>query len=242
MLGRFHVLYKPLRDALARRLRVPSIPSCLEQLRAKGLHPRHIIDVGAYRGDFARDCLRVWPEARITCFEPQPHMQAALGALAGQYPGQMAVYDCLLGAAAQDAVSLYQAETASSVLAEHVATHPSLARPMRTLDGLREALAFGACDLLKLDVQGYELEVLKGAQETLGPVQAIVAEINLLDIHKDVPLLPEVVGWLDQRGFVPYDLCGLTRRPLDGALWQVDMTFVPRESGLRRDKRWGADA
>lgn len=242
MFGRFHFLYKPLRDALARRLRVPSIPCCLELLRANGLRPRHIIDVGAYRGDFARDCLRVWPEARITCFEPQPHMQAALRALDGQHPGQIAVYDCLLGAADGEAVPLHQAETASSVLAEHVANHPSIERPLRTLDGLRGALAFGPGDLLKLDVQGYELEVLKGAQETLGEVQAIVAEVNLLDIHKEVPLLPELVAWLDARGFVPYDLCGLTRRPLDGALWQIDMTFVPRDSPLRQDKRWGADA
>jgi len=34
-------------------------------------------------------------------------------------------------------------------------------------------------------------------------------------------------------------VCGLTRRPLDQALWQTDMLFVPQQSALRADKRWG---
>ncbi|MEQ8958462.1 MAG: FkbM family methyltransferase, partial [Coleofasciculus sp. C2-GNP5-27] len=95
-------------------------------------------------------------------------------------------------------------------------------------------------DLLKLDVQGYELEVLKGAEKSLPEIQAILAEINLLDIHQNVPLLADMIAWLDKRNWVAYDICGLTRRPLDKALWQADFIFVPCHSPLRADKRWSA--
>jgi len=64
----------------------------------------------------------------------------------------------------------------------------------------------------------------------------ILAEVNLLDIHEGVPLLHEMTSWLSQRGFVAYDICGLTRRPLDDALWQVDMIFVRQDDALRADK------
>jgi hypothetical protein len=51
-----------------------------------------------------------------------------------------------------------------------------------------------------------------------------------------VPLLDDMVGWLAARGFVTYDICGMTRRPLDEALWQIDMIFVQERDALRQDK------
>jgi hypothetical protein len=64
----------------------------------------------------------------------------------------------------------------------------------------------------------------------------VLTEINLLDLHENVPLLHEIVAWLAERGFVAYDICGTTRRPLDDALWQTDMIFVRKDDALRRDK------
>jgi hypothetical protein len=51
-----------------------------------------------------------------------------------------------------------------------------------------------------------------------------------IDLHETL------VGWLGERGFVAYDICGMTRRPLDNALWQADMIFVRKDDPLRRDK------
>ena len=52
-----------------------------------------------------------------------------------------------------------------------------------------------------------------------------------------MPLFAEIVAWLNDRDWVAYDICGLTRRPLDKALWQADLIFVPRNSPLRTDNR-----
>jgi hypothetical protein len=71
-------------------------------------------------------------------------------------------------------------------------------------------------------------------------MQVVLAEVSLLDIHQNVPLFAEIVAWLNDRDWVAYDICGLTRRPLDKALWQADLIFVPRNSPLRTDKRWKA--
>jgi hypothetical protein len=93
--------------------------------------------------------------------------------------------------------------------------------------------------LLKIDVQGYELEVLKGAEKSLVFTEAILAEVNLLDIHAGASLMAELIGWLNERDFVAFDVCDFVRRPLDRALWQIDMIFARRNGPLRADKRWG---
>ena len=230
-----------VRASLGKRLQLPEIPQTLERLAARGWAPAHIVDVGAYRGDFARQCLRLWPRARLTCFEPLPARADTLEMLARTYPG-LRVHRTLVGAEERDRVALHESETASSVLKEWQANQfPVREYPMTTID---RAIGSDADeptpDFLKIDVQGYELEVLKGAERTLASLAVVLTEVNLLDIHQGVPLLDQLVAWLAARNFVVYDIAGLTRRPLDGALWQADLVFVPRNSPWRADKRWGA--
>lgn len=230
-----------IRTQLARRLQVPEIPRTLERLAARGWSPAHVLDVGAYRGDFARECLRLWPRARLTCFEPLPARADDLDALAKTHPA-MRVHRALVGAAVRDRVTLHEAETASSVLTEWQPNQfPAREYPMTTIDhAIAPDLSAPRPEFLKIDVQGYELEVLKGAERTLSSLAAVLTEVNLLDIHQDVPLLDQLVAWLSARDWVVYDVAGLTRRPLDQALWQADLVFVPRASPWRADKRWNA--
>ena len=135
---------------------------------------------------------------------------------------------------------LHVSETGSSVLDESIPQSlPIQLCEMRTVDEVvAKDYRGGAPDLLKLDVQGYELEILKGALATLPRIQVILMEVNLLDIYRDAPLMAEIIVWLDARGWAAYDICGLTRRPLDQALWQADLIFVPLKSPLRANKRW----
>jgi FkbM family methyltransferase len=229
-----------LRAKLARRLRVPEIPIALERIAARGFSPSLIFDVGAYRGDFASTCLANWPDARVGCFEVLPRRVEQLRKLAATKGGALRVHPFLLGAEEAAEVTLYEAETASSVLKEQARPqHRSNVYQMTTVDAVVSRQYQGQSpDLLKLDVQGFELEVLKGAEASLPAIQVILAETNLLDLHHGVPLLAELVAWLHGHSFMAYDICGLTRRPLDDALWQADLMFVQADSRFRRDKRW----
>ncbi len=233
-----------LRAAIAARLRsrlgVPSIMASLQRLQRAGLPVHAAIDIGAYRGDFAAAVLDVWPESSVTCFEPLPGRDAKLRQ---RFRGQhVVVHAELLGASSGENVALSIAETASSVLLEHAPQgFERIAMKTRALDDLvTQGVVAARCDLLKLDVQGYELAVLRGSEALLVQTQAILIELNLLDIHAGVPLISEVLAWLAARDFVPWDLAGLTRRPLDDALWQVDLVMLRGDSPLRGDKRWQA--
>jgi FkbM family methyltransferase len=224
---------------LKRRLHVPAIELALERLVDSGFRPKLIFDVGAYRGDFVRTCRSLWEDSRVACFEVQPEpFRRLVAAFANDT--KVCAWPCLLGAVPQETVTLHLSDTGSSVLEENVPQDLPIAHfPMRTVDEVvQREYAGQAPELLKLDVQGYELEVIRGSEKSLGQIAVILAEVNLIDIYKGVPLVGEIMEWLGQRGWVVFDICGLTRRPLDEALWQADFIFVPKGSPLRADKRW----
>lgn len=208
-----------------------------------GFNPELIFDVGAYQGDFTKFCIKVWPKTNLACFEVLPHKVIELRNLAADNPA-IQVFPMLLGSRSQDQVAFYQldnkAETSSSVLNAHISFNVSPKYyPMSTVDEIVNNQLNGRVpDLLKMDVQGYELEVLKGAEKSLDKIQVILAEVNFLDIYKGSPLLAEMITWLDARNFVAYDISGFWRRPLDQALFQADFIFVQREHFIRADKRY----
>ena len=213
----------------------------LTRLENLGFKPNLIFDIGAYQGDFTKFCIELWPETKVACFEVLPHKVSQLKDLASSN-SSIQVFPTLLGANCHDKFPFYQlerhAETASSVLNTQMAFKlPPQYYPMSTVDDIvKNHFAGHGPDLLKIDVQGYELDVLKGTEATLNQIQVILAEINLLDIYKDAPLLAELITWLDERNWVTYDICSFWRRPLDQALWQSDFIFVQRDSFLRANK------
>ena len=109
------------------------------------------------------------------------------------------------------------------------------ARRLRTLDSLLEDVR--PPGLLKIDAQGYELEILRGASRVLPAFEAVLLEIAVIEINEGAPLLHEVIAFMKSLGFVTYDILEIHRRPLDGALNQVDIIFVREQSDLIADKR-----
>ena len=90
---------------------------------------------------------------------------------------------------------------------------------------------------LKIDAQGYELEILRGATNVLEKAEAVLLEIAIIEINEQAPLLHDVVQFMKDISFVTYDIVEIHRRPLDGALNQIDVIFVREESALIYDKR-----
>jgi FkbM family methyltransferase len=234
-----HVIPPAAKPALKSLLGIPDVEVALGRLRRVGFRPRAVVDMGAFVGDWTRIARRVFPDASVLMVEPQPDRAVTLQTLAARLPNVRFV-SALLGAAAARAVTFFQNKTVSSVLQEtnNASAAVALSLPMTTLDAVVAETGFGPPDLLKLDVQGYELEVLKGAPVTLAAVEVVLMEVNLIPIYQGAPLLGETVSFMADRGFRAYDICSQIRRRLDEALWQTDMLFVRESSPLVASNSW----
>jgi FkbM family methyltransferase len=184
----------------------------------------------------------VFPEASILMLEAQEDKRAILEERKRTSLNRLDFRISLLGREARENVALHhyeQAATAASVLTDHKSAFTrTVTCRMQTLDAVSREANFVAPEFLKLDVQGYELEVLRGGEQTLASAQAVLMEVSLIDLYQGNPLLHEVTAFMDARGFRAYDICSLMRRPLDDALCQTDIIFLRRESPLLRSKQW----
>ncbi len=219
-------------------LRVPDTESSLRRMKKLGFSPSVAIDIGAYVGEWTRSFKQIFPDTRVLMVEAQPSKESILS----KVKSELANVDArvaLLGARPETNVGFHESETASSVLREAAGSCPPTAHmTMTTLDEITGGGPFAHPNFIKLDVQGYELEVLRGSTCTLQSAEVVLMEVNLLRLHEGAPIFHESAEYMGKQEFQVYDLCTLIRRPYDGAVWQADVIFVRNSSPLIASKRW----
>ncbi len=165
-----------------------------------------VIDVGANKGQFAVYARTRWPEARLICFEPIPEPRAKLLRVTR---GQAEINDCALGAAAGEGrMHLATRTDSSSLLALGVRQKAiygmeesgELRVPIKRLD-VCLSTPLPRPVLLKIDVQGFELEVLKGATGLLPQIDAVYVEASYVELYEGQALHEEIERFLIEAGF-----------------------------------------
>ena len=101
--------------------------------------------------------------------------------------------------------------------------------PAITLDGICRERNLSGPYLIKVDVDGQEVDVLAGATEILQQTEYVIVEVTLFG------QMYNVMSFMKSQGFAAYDIVDLSYRPTDTALWQVDMAFVKESGQFRRD-------
>jgi FkbM family methyltransferase len=196
-----------------------------------------VLDVGANVGqyhDFLRD--RVLYDGPIISFEPVSrhvdllrerahgdgdwHIEGyALGAEDGSLPINVMASDQFSSFLEPDNSRVREFE------ALNVACHVENVA-VRTLDvvlpELQKRLGFGR-PYLKLDTQGFDLEVLQGARSSLGGVCALQTEASVIGIYKGMPGYVDTIRYLDGRGF---DITGFYPVSRDSSLRLVEFDCV----------------
>jgi FkbM family methyltransferase len=212
----------------------------LDLLKMKGLAPATVFDIGVAQGTF--ELYRAFPSAHFHLIEPARGAQRHLQGLATRRLKHATVHAVALGEFEANELFEERPDLQGSTLLESYDGPDLAARfyevPVRRFDALFPVGSFERPALVKIDVQGFELAVLKGMAGCLDHVDVIITEVSTLATLKDNPEAAEVVGWLDGQGFVLADVMGLLRRPLDRATAQLDLLFVPDDSPVRHSRSW----
>ncbi len=216
----------------------------LQDVKMRGLKCRSILDVGANTGSWSKMASDIFPDCNFYLIEPQIEMKHHLESFCNE--NKNARY-FLAGAGAKKeklTLTIWDDLSGSSFLPAEDERLKNDGKQREidiiTIDEMILENKIGTPDLMKLDIQGFELEALKGAESTFGKTEVYILEVSLFS-YEDVPGLPdfaEVINFMRDRNYVVYDFPGFLRRPSDGALGQCDICFVKQDGFLRKIKTW----
>ena len=211
-----------------------SMRGALRQLSSLGFKPETVIDVGvAYQ---TSELYEEFKEANILLIEPLAEFAPFLRRICSIYKAQYVIAAAgeRPGAAL---LNVHSDKCGSSFLKEvegpSVDGYPRQV-PVVTVDQVCSEKNLKGPYLMKVDVQGAELQVLAGSKRTLQETDVVILEVTLFGMMIGGPQLYDVVSKMKEFGFVAYDVCGFLYRPFDDALSQVDVVFVREQGRFRK--------
>ncbi len=169
-----------------------------------------VVDIGANRGQFSL-AVRHWaPNARVFAFEPLAEASARFKRVFDS-DEKVTLHQAAIGAKAGESVIHVAASDDSSSLLPISDMQEKLFP--RTGEVRREKIRVGRLAdfvlpddiiepaMLKLDVQGYELEALRGCEDLLDSFSQVYVECSFVPLYTGQALADEVIAWLRERGF-----------------------------------------
>jgi FkbM family methyltransferase len=222
------------------RLRT-TMKESLEQLASTGYYPDVVIDVGTASG--TEPFLQVFPGSYFIFIEPLKEFDGKIEDLLRTYKGKY----IRAAAGAKNGkikINVHPDKVGSSVYNEtdgSAADGTPREVDLIRLDDLLDELGTPKKILLKIDVQGAELDVLDGAEHLLAYCDAIVLEVSLFKFLQSAPDFYDIIAYMKRKGFAAYDLVEGHNRPYDLALAQKDIVFVKEEGVFRKTHRWATE-
>lgn len=197
-----------------------------------------IIDVGANEGQFINEVIRFFPNAEIYSFEP---LNDCYEKLLLNYKKNNRVHAFNLALGEEDGEIIFcrsSASPSSSILkmgSLHKKLYPHTANlveekvKVKRLDGVMENIKMRDNILLKIDVQGAEDKVIKGASEILKRVDIIITEVSYAALYEGQPLFKDIMTLLENHNYIYMGNLEQFSSPLTNAPIFSDAIFVSKE-------------
>jgi FkbM family methyltransferase len=191
-----------------------------------------VLDVGANTGQFAKQLRNFGFFGKIVSFEPLSSAFELLRQNADSDP-KWEVINCALGETNVTKEINVAANSCSSSLLNMLPAHTKAAPEkryvarelieVRTLDSIiNDLCAKGDSIYLKIDTQGYESKVIKGAEESLARIGTIQLEMSLVPLYDGELLFGEMHGLLSEKGYCLVSIEAVFTDRISGQLLQVD--------------------
>jgi FkbM family methyltransferase len=184
---------------------------------------KNVLDIGAYEGHWSRLFTSIYPDANVLMIEANKEKEKTLKeignyriALLGEKDNETVdYYKCLDGVPTGNGI--YQENTEFKFTPEKRRTIT-----LPTLLGSEKGF-----DLIKMDVQGSELNIIKGALPIIKNTKYLLLELQTFQYNKGAPQIEEVVSYLHGLNFGFVDLFDLMYS--NNHLIQVDGLFINKD-------------
>ena len=233
----------PVEDPVLARLRQIAnenhIPSeHVNYVKGLNLAPRVVYDIGANVLEWTRLAKSKWPGAEVVAFEAMEEIrplcqgvvdQYYLGVLSDQDDKVVKFYQNLMVPWGN---SYYLENESLSLGGKTFDESSAVKRIGMTLDTVVAQRGYPLPDFMKLDVQGAELDVLKGAQRCLDHCTDLIIELQHTEYNIGAPLKDEVIAYLETLGFEQVSC--ITAREYDGDYHFKKKTSQPARAYILR--------
>ncbi len=194
-------------------------------------NPRPVIlDVGAHRGESLSFFMRIFPDATVYSFEPDPRNYPILAEEAVKHPS---CFTFPLAVANRTGEIDFFMQDLTHIGGTRPINHDSrdslgyaarapnqrVSVACTTLADFVARERIGAIDLLKIDVQGAETDVLEGADGALDRVQTVSVECTFFDLYGEPKGLLDVERLMQAHGLMLFDISKVSKNPKN---WRAD--------------------
>ena len=240
-IGRFFINLLPLNYKLHHKFQnkyqVTNTFVALESLNKKGFVPDIIIDIGCGYGEWFLKANKIFNNSKFYLFDADKTNEEKLSKLKTKFKN-INYKICLLSNERKQQ-KFYRMGYGSSVYEEK----SDYSREIDNLtsstlnDELNINLIRKSKNMIKLDVQGAEIDILQGLQDNLSLFEVVILEASLREHNLGSPLFHEICDFMKQKNYIIYDFCDLKRLGDEkSTLVQVDCIFVKKNSFLLNQK------
>jgi FkbM family methyltransferase len=201
----------------------------IERLKKLGYVPDTIFDIGAYHGKWTESCREIFNTSKYHLFEAIYYPQ--LFSISNM---NTRIYNCLLNDSVKE-VDWYEMCNTGDSMFKEIGTHfdncKVITKTSTTLDiisNTAEILNNSRNIFIKIDCQGAEIPILKGATNVLKKTDFILLELPFFgEYNRGVPTFLEHIDFMNSIGFIPFDFC--ESHYVNGFTMQVDMLFIRKD-------------
>ena len=200
----------------------------LESIK-KYFEPKSILDIGANVGQFYNEIKNIFPNSYYYLIEGSESCEVVLETFNVDYS------ICLLSDTEKE-VDFYIRKneprcTGNSIYRENTSFYDDdqiivEKKQTKTLSNLLNNQTF---DLIKIDVQGSEIDIINGGLDIIKEAKGILMEVSLMEYNQNSPTKEFVYKYMDNLGFKPVELIGNINHPLTYELIQQDILFLNKK-------------
>lgn len=200
-------------------------------LKTFNYEPKHIVDVGANHGTWTRQALKYFPNAQYTLIEPQEWLKESIKDVLESNPK---VQFHGVGAGAEEGSFLFTLADRDDSSSFKFTADEAVANGFKQIEipvvSLNHFLLDNNLpipDIIKIDAEGLDIEVLKGASDFFGKTEIFMVEAAVVLKNFDNSFL-NLINFMDEKGYRLYEITDLNRPFKPRVLWLAELVFVKK--------------
>jgi len=203
--------------------------SIIFNLKRHGFNPKNILDIGAFHGNWTKDVIKIYPYSKYTLIDAIDYINIQRN---NNNNNPNLNYTTVLLAECEKNVDWYELKnTGDSMFKENTAYFKNCIPQKKTTTTLDILFKDKQFDLIKIDVQGAEIPVLKGGIDLIKNTSFIILELPFMgQYNSNVPTFLEHIQFMNHIGFIPYDIIETHKHC--NVMIQVDIIFIRKNHPL----------